>query len=125
MQNKIQGIMNDLKLVNGLNPILVLDSHFKEEIINLEGEYNHGVKECLNRKVTLLVSHNSNFREPIGEIVIKNENGVLLPSIPFPEVNGKYVVSSSPSKKVHNHLKSKLNLNLKEEEATLLIGFDI
>lgn len=122
---KVKKIIEDLKKVEGLyNPILV-PKEFKDEIISLEDKNNLGIRECLNREYCLFVLHNSEFREPVSEIVIKEGKKVILPAVGFPEVDGKNVVSSSPSLKVHEFLSEKFELDLEDEEASLLIGFEV
>lgn len=94
-------------------------------ILELEEENNFGVKECVMRDFTIALTHDSTFREPAGEIVIDTETGLVLPAVPFPEVSGKDVVSSSPSEIVHKAIVTELELSLNPEEATLLIGFNL
>ena len=77
--------------------------------------------DALKRPYTIVLTHDSSFRQPAGPIVVDN----AFPPVPFPEVKAKSVVSSSPSKKVHKYLIDKFNLSLNKEEATLLIGFEL
>ncbi len=120
MTNKI---IEDLRKVDGLSNVNLLDERLKKETSSLEEENNIGVRECLKRKYVIVLTHDSSFREPESEIVKKDNEMIIFPAVPFSEVKAKNVVSSSPSKKVHDFLVRKFNLKLKYE-ATLLIGFD-
>ena len=120
----MEQVLKKLRQVKGLaNFNLLHDSH-KKKILELEESRNLGIKECLNRQFTLLLTHDSSFRPPTSPEVIKKENSVLFPPVPFPEVEAKDVVSSSPSKLVHDFLVKEFNLKLKNE-ATLIIGFNL
>lgn len=122
---KIDNIIQKLGQINGLGNVRLLTNSHKQLILSLEEKNNHGVLECINREFTLLLTHDSFFREPAGDIVLQNDDKIILPPVAFPEVYGKNVVSSSPSAKVHDAMVEELGLNLREEEATLLIGFDL
>lgn len=119
----INKVIEDLRKVNGLDNVKLLDEKLKKDTYSLEEKNNVGVRECLKRKYTIILTHDSSFREPEGKIVKKNNRKIIFPAVSFSEVKAKNVVSSSPSKKVHNFLVKKLNLKL-NDEATLLIGFD-
>ena len=117
-------ILQKLKQVKGLSNFNLLHDSQKKKILELEESRNLGVKECLNRQFTLLLTHDSSFRPPCSPEVIKKENSITFPPIAFPEVEAKDVVSSSPSELVHNFLVKEFNLKLKDE-ATLIIGFNL
>jgi hypothetical protein len=120
----VREVLNILKETKGLDNIILLNEESKDVVRNLEEESNQGVHTCLDRKFTVLLTHDSNFRDPVREIVI-NENGkTLFPPIPFPEVKARNVVSSSPTKEVHDFLTKEFDLEL-TDDATLLIGFDL
>ena len=121
----INKIFQELEKVSGLKAIAFLNRNMKNLVDNLEEENNHGVFECLERNYTLLLSHDSSFRDPVSEIVDTKNGVVTFPGIDFPEVTGKNVVSSSPSLKVHDALLKSLNLSLATDEATLLVGFNL
>ncbi len=122
MLNKI---ITKLKEVKGLNNIHTLTKKDKE-YINLNEENNNlGVKECLKREITLVLTHNKNFRKPLEKITINKDKKITFPPIPFPEVKAKNVVSSSPSKKIHIHLIKSHKIIIRDNEATLLIGFNL
>src|SRR3989338_4869376 len=112
---KISLIVDGLKQVNGLSNFNLLSEFDKVKILALEEERNICVIKAIKMPNTLLLTHDSNFREPTCPIFV---NGIF-PPVPFPELNAKSVVSSSPSKPVHDYLTKKFNLNLKNEEATL------
>jgi hypothetical protein len=125
MLEKVNEIMDSLNKVKGLRALAILDEDKKDLVKALEEERNKGVFECLERDWTILVAHDSNFREPVKEIVDGDGEDLSFPGIGFPEVDGKNVVSSSPSKSVHNALMEALHVSIDSEEATLLIGFDL
>jgi hypothetical protein len=116
-------IIKTLRETKGLDNVFLLKEDLKDIVRNLEEEHNDGVTSCLDRKFTVLLTHDSNFRDPVREIVKQESGKISFPPIPFPEVKANNVVSSSPSEEVHNFLVKKFKLNLKDE-ATLLIGFD-
>ena len=119
----INKIFECLRKVNGLDNVKLLNEKLKKEISILEEKNNIGVRECLKRKYVIVLTHDFSFRGPEGKIVKKNNEKIIFPTVPFSEIRAKNVVSSSPSRKVHNLLVRKFNLKLKDE-ATLLIGFD-
>ena len=118
-------IIKNLNSIKGLKVLSSLGEEHKEFIKKFEDKRNHGVMEALNRDFTLLLAHDETFREPESEIVTLKDNEILFPPVPFSEIKAKNVISSSPSKKVHDLLKQKLNLHIDENHATLLVGFDI
>ena len=117
-------IKNSLRDVKGLNFLTFLCEEQKNFIRIFEETNNKGVLEALKREYVVLLSHDSSFRYPAEEIVIRTDGEVIFPPVPFPEIKAKNVVSSSPSRMVHNGLLAQLNLSLNPEEATLIIGFD-
>ena len=117
-------IIKTLKETKGLDNVNLLNEETRDIIRNLEEEHNEGVSTCLDRKFTVVLTHDSNFRDPVREIVREKNGKVLFPPIPFPEVKAQNVVSSSPSKEIHDFLVKEFKLILKDE-ATLLIGFDL
>ena len=128
--HNIQHIIQALQNVQGLTVVDLLHEQHKSFIQQLEAKNNFGVHQAIQRKHTLLVSHDSTFREPAGTIVehIKdhNRNQVTFPAVPFPELNSlaNNIVSSSPSNSVHLALQKTLNIKFPQGEATLLIGWD-
>ena len=120
MEN-IKKIMDDLVLVKGLANIYILNKKDKKAIKMLEESRNIGVLEAIKKPCTLVLTHDSSFRQPTCPIVANDS----FPPVPFPEVKAKSVVSSSPGKKVHNYLVDRFKLNLDNKEATLLIGFKL
>jgi len=122
-KTKIKAIIESLKSA-GLSNIYLLKEEDKDIILNMEEDENLGVKECIERKFTLVLTHDSGFRKPQGKIVKENNGNMIFPAVPFSEVNAKRVVSSSPGRDVHQFLVKRFNLKLKDD-ATLLIGFDL
>ncbi|MFZ3076824.1 MAG: hypothetical protein WA139_00015 [Candidatus Aenigmatarchaeota archaeon] len=143
-----QAAINILKTCRGLGKdFLVLNAEEKKEAFETEKESrlsNIGVLSCLMRDVTIAFSHDSGFRPPplpevllaaCGQIVGEQTTGgkvfyrnaqedeIVLPPIPFPEIKGKNVCSSSPSPALDAWLREKMDV--KEGDATLLLGFDL
>ncbi|MBI2109577.1 hypothetical protein HYT58_00190 [Candidatus Woesearchaeota archaeon] len=122
---KLSDVLIDLHKVKGLRNFKVIREEDKNLIRDAEDINNLGVRDCLNRRYTILLTHDSTFREPTGKIVEENNGQAVFPAVSFPEVRAKDVVSSSPSDKVHKILVEKFNIKLNEGEATLLIGFNL
>ena len=120
-----QEIFRQLQTVKGLKPLTYLEDKHKKFVESHEQKNNLGVFDALKRQHTLLLVHDSSFRDPAGPIVQKYISGVIFPSVPFPEVEAKNVISSSPSREVHEKLLKQLHLSVTPQEATLLIGFDL
>lgn len=120
-----QNIISELKSTTGLTNVIELTNLDKLEFRILEDSNNFGVRFALERKHTLVVVHNSEFRPPLGAMVLHKNGELIFPPLPFPEVGALSVISSSPSVILHKHIVNRFNLNLEAEEATLIIGFDI
>tara|TARA_Y100000310_G_C19956623_1_gene479333 strand:+ start:40 stop:426 length:387 start_codon:yes stop_codon:yes gene_type:complete len=118
-------IVEKMREVRGLKPIAFLSENHKKIVKNIEESNNDGVLKSLKREHTLLLAHDSSFREPLGDIVKFEEGNLRFPGIAFPEVDADNVVSSSPSLKVHNTLIDELEFCLNSDDATLLVGFDL
>ncbi|MBS3064136.1 MAG: hypothetical protein J4445_01645 [DPANN group archaeon] len=121
----LQRIILELKSTKGLINIIPLNDLDKLEFKVLEDSNNFGVGLSLQRKYALIVIHDSNFRPPVGTMIIKDDNTLIFPPLPFPEVKAWNVISGSPSVVLHNHIINRFNLNLTSEHATLIIGFDL
>ena len=121
---KVMDIISSLCEVEGLANIQLLKEEDKDIIRNLEDEHNVGVLTCLDRNFTIVLTHDSRFRPPVGEVVAKENGKIVLPPLPFPEVIAKNVVSGSPNEETHKYLVKNLGIEL-NDEATLLIGFDL
>ncbi len=118
-------IIDYLKSLNGLNDCAFINDYHKSELfrIILREEYaNLGVFAALLRTHTLVVTHDSTFRQPCIPIVSKVGRNIVFPAVPFPELDMCNVVSSSPGFEAHEFLKS--IIKVKSDEATLLIGFN-
>lgn len=145
---KARSAINTLKNLGGLgNDFVVLTASKKKEAFEIEsrsGLSNIGVFSCLSRNVAIGFSHSSAFRPPpllevllaeSGQIIGEQTNAgkkfymkggaeeIVLPPVPFPEIKGKNVCSSSPSPALDAWLRKKINV--KEGDATLLLGFDV
>ncbi len=119
----IDKTIQQLQVVPGIANIRVLSEEEKRLVAALEEKNNLGVHACLAKEVTLALTHNSKFREPVAPIVLLDKEGSIFPPVPFPEV--KDALSSSPSQKVHEFLVAHLNLEVSHEDATLLVGFEV
>lgn len=117
----IEKIIDDLKRVQGLSNFRILGEEEKKEILKLEEARNLGVIEALRKRYTLALSHDNNFREPVFELVVRKGKKIIFPPVPFPEVKAEDAVSGSPGWKVHELLAKEMDL--KKDDATLLIGF--
>ncbi len=125
MDARIAKIRDKLNKIKGLRVLFTLEEEQKDIIRDLEEERNKGVFECLDREYTMLLAHDSSFRKPDKKIVKGKGKDIIFPGVPFHEVNAKNVVSSSPSGRVHRALMEMLHVHLDEEDATLLVGFDL
>ena len=117
---KTEQIIQLLRKIDGLANIYVLNEEEKRLLAELEEEENHGMHACLTMPITLVLTHDSSFREPAAPIVLQKNGKHTFPPVPFPEL--QRAISSSPSKKVHDFLIKRLHLNLGEGDATLVIG---
>ena len=113
-----------LQTIPELSNINLLRAYDKKFIKQNEDPNNIGVLKSIERQFTLVVTHDSNFRGPDNKITIERNGSIIFPPVPFPELKGKNVISASPSSKIHNYLVERFKMHLKNEEATLLIGFD-
>lgn len=147
-KEEAQDAINILKSCRGLGKgFLVLTAEKKKEASETEKKSrlsNIGVLSCLMRDVTIALSHDSRFRPPplpevllaeSGRIVGEQANSrngfygkkkadeIVLPPLPFPEIRERNVCSGSPSPALDAWLRKKINV--KEGDATLLLGFDV
>lgn len=135
MNNKnLLKALNSLK-VKGLGHFLILTEPQKEYIKHKEDPINKGILESINRRFTIVCTHDSSFREPAGAITSKDKEGNLfLPPVPFPELENlnvdgetpKKVISGSPGYRVDEYLRhiyKENNIVLEKDDATLLVGF--
>lgn len=143
-----QAAIKILKTFAGLGKdFLILTGADKREMFGIEkrsGLSNIGVFSGLMRDVAIALSHNGGFRPPsLPEILLagngqiigeqtgcgkknynkKQADELVLPPIPFPEIGGKNVCSGSPSPELDRRLREKMEV--KDGDATLLLGFDL
>lgn len=121
----LQKAIDELKSVEGLTKIILLNNLDKLEFKILEDSNNFGVSLALARRYALVIVHDSNFRQPMGSMVLKHSGELIFPPLPFPELKAWNVVSSSPSAVLHKYIVNRFDLDLTPEEATLIIGFDL
>lgn len=124
MSNLLYRNIAKLQTIKGLSNINQLRAYDKKFIKENEDQNNLGVFECIKRKNTLVVTHDSTFRDPDSKISYEDHGQIYFPPVPFHEITGKDVISSSPGEKVHTYLVERFKLKLKNNEATLLIGFN-
>lgn len=125
MNSELQKIITALKSITGLTCVFLLNDIDKLEFKVLEDSNNWGIGLALEREHALVIIHNSNFRPPMGSMVMHKEGKFIFPPLPFPEINARNVTSSSPSAVLHKHIINRFDLNLTPEEATLIVGFDL
>src|SRR3989338_3153903 len=125
MKKEVQKIITELKFITGLTHIFLLNDLNKLEFKILEDTNNWGVRLSLDRKYTLVIVHDSRFRLPMGSMVLEDDDKLIFPPLPFPEINAWNVISSSPSVVLHKHIANIFGLNLTDDEATLIVGFDL
>jgi hypothetical protein len=124
-RSKLDEIREELDNIEGLRFVAVLEDEHKEIIRVLEEKRNTGVMDCLQREYNMLLLHDSKFREPDEKIVVGKGENLTFPGLPFPEVDALDVVVSSPSSSVHRALLESLHVSASEEEASLLVGFNL
>jgi len=120
----VEDALKTLENTTGLSNIKLLNKSKKKLIWDLEENFNIGVRECLAKKNVIFLTHNSEFRVPEEDIVKEKGETIIMPSIPFKELAHLNAISSSPSATVHEFMKGVLELGLKDDEASLVIGFD-
>ena len=123
--SNLQKVIDELKSTSGSTKILLLTNLDKLEFKVLEDSNNWGVKLALERRYVFVVVHDSNFRQPMGSMVLQDNNQLIFPPLPFPEIKAWNVISSSPSAVLHKHIINRFDLDLTNEDATLIIGFDL
>ena len=115
---------NVLLQIQWIKEVVLLGNKDRTYIFDNEEERNHGVFECLRKKVLFAITHDSTFRKPDENIVLKKWEKVIFPTVKFHEIERNWVISSSPWIKVDNYLKNKFQ-NLVEDDASILVWFDI
>ncbi len=118
---KEQKILWDIQWIK---EVVLLNDKDRSFIFENEEDRNHGVYELLRKKIAFVVTHDSSLREPDESIVLQKWEKVIFPTVKFHEIKRDWVISASPSLKVHNYLKDKFE-NLWTDDATILIGFDM
>ncbi len=122
-EEKIDLAIKTLHSIKGIKDINVLNQNDIDYIWKNEEERNSGAFEVLRRDVVLVCTHDEKLRPPANTIVISRGERHIFPAVPFPEIKEDNVVSCSPSKKIHEELS--VRINIEKNDATLLIGFDI
>ena len=125
VREKIEKIREDVNKIEGLRFVATLEDEHKEIISVLEEKRNTGAMDCLQREHNILLLHDSNFRDPEEKIVLGKGDNLTFPGLPFPEVDALNVVVSSPSLSVHRALLEALHVHAEDEEASLLVGFNL
>jgi len=147
-EKKAIGILKQLK---GLGKdFAVLSEKDKGALLKMpeeKGVVNKGFIDALSRDVTIALSHNEQFRPPPCALALLSSKGkiigdvahtgkrfygmahdfdtYILPPIPFQELDGVFedVVSSSPGYAADKLLRD--IINVRENDATLLVGFNL
>lgn len=114
----------NLLSIQWIKEVVLLNDEDRRYIFEHEEEKNHGVYECIKRRVLFSATHDSTFRNPDAPIVLKLWNKVIFPAVNFHEITRPSTVSSSPWIDIHNFLSQKFT-HLDQYDATLLIGFDL
>lgn len=123
-ESSVEKNLEILKFIPWISEAIELSDEAREYIMGHEEARNHGIYDVLKRKHILCFIHDSSFRDPAWEIVIKNNAWEsYFPSVPFPEVEWKDVVSSSPSEKIHSYLLQFFPYS-DEGSATVLVGWN-
>ncbi|GAB0174986.1 MAG: hypothetical protein HHAS10_08650 [Candidatus Altimarinota bacterium] len=121
----INRAISTLQTIEGITEVIELSDEARKYIRNHEEIRNTGVLETISRDHVVVFLHNSHFRNPVEPIVTKNNSEeIYFPGIPFPEIQGKRVVSSSPGKKVHEYLLNFFPYH-QTDDATVLVGWDV
>lgn len=126
-KSKEELIQKEIKIlleIPWIKEVYELSKEDKKFIFENEEDRNHWVYECIKREVVFCATHDDKFRDPDAAIVFKYGNKIIFPAVSFHEVDEKNTVSSSPWIAVHNYLIKKLK-NFHQDDATLLIGFDV
>ncbi len=90
-----------------------------------EEQRNHGVLQAISRKNIICLIHNSDWRNAPSWLVSKDLAGnIVFPGLPFPEIIGKWVISGSPSKQIHEYLLQFFPY-ASHGDATIIVGWDI
>lgn len=115
---------NILLNIQWVKEVKILDNNDKSYLFKNEEDRNHWVYEILRKKIIFVITHDSTFRNPDEAIVLKMWEKTIFPTVKFHEIKRTWVISASPWLETHNYLKDKFE-NLADDDATILIGFDI
>ena len=120
----IQKNTDHVRALAGVTEVVILSPDARAYIASNEEIRNHGVYEVLRRKHILCFLHDIEFRSAAGPLTQKTATGeVYFPGVPFPEVEGKDVISASPGSAVHAYLLQFFPYAT-ESEATVLVGWN-
>ena len=125
MNSAIYKVLEHLCSLPGLSNVVLLGEKDKQHIRSLELPNNEGVFSCLSRTYCLAMTHDESFRPALGSLVTISGGVPILPPLPFPELNAKDAISSSPNRVVHKFLVSHFSMKVTSNEATLLVGFNL
>jgi hypothetical protein len=123
-QNSLEENITILSNIAGITSVIELEPRVRTALGKHEEIRNHGVHEVLRRKHVLCFLHNATFRMPSGPITATTASGeVYFPGVPFPEVQGKDVISASPGPEAHRFL-SQFFPYIETNDATVLVGWN-
>lgn len=121
----IDSAIERLKNTPWVVDVIELSRDSREYIQIHEESINHGMQEALHRRNSICLIHNSEWRDPLELLVSKDHSGqMIFPGISFPEIIGKWVISASPSKKIHEYLLQFFPY-ASHDDATIIVGWDI
>jgi hypothetical protein len=120
----IKRVRRELVTIPGIKEAEVLSDEDRRFIFENEEDRNHGVYECVRRKIVFAATHDARLRAADAPIVLRLGSKTVFPPVSFHELREKNVVSSSPGVRVHEYLVKKFQ-QVDEYDATLLIGFDL
>ncbi len=122
--NLVEANKSNILNIPGVLEVVELEDETRKIIQWIEEIRNHGVHESLRRKYLLCLLHDSTFRSPSAPITATTQSGeVYFPGVPFPEVKGQDVISSSPGDTAHAYLR-KFFPYATDHDATILIGWN-
>lgn len=121
----IDEAIKTLKDVPWIVDVLELSPQSEEYVLLHEEKRNIWVHDVLTRSHKIVLIHNADFRDPLGELTKKDwEWKLVFPWLPFPEIVGKNVISASPSSKIHKHFLQFFPY-ASHDDATIVVGWDI
>lgn len=123
-EDVIKNEYNKLISIKWIKEVVLLSDNDKKYLFENEEDRNHWVFETIRKQVTFCFIHDSDFREADASIVLKLWSKIIFPAVSFHEITRPSTVSSSPWIETHKYLSQKFE-KLVEDDATVLVGFDV